>query len=38
MEFSKKIKKINLEDVFEIDDNTNLQGELACSGGSCEVF
>jgi len=37
-EFSKKIQRINLEDVTEIDDNTNLQGELACSGGSCEVF
>ena len=29
---------INLEDVREIEDNTDLQGELACSGGSCEVF
>ena len=38
MEYSKKIKKINLEDVFEVDDNTNLQGELACSGGLCEVY
>ena len=37
-EFSKNIQRINLEDVVEIDDNTNLQGELACSGGSCEVF
>ncbi len=37
-EFSKNIQRINLEDVTEIDDNTNLQGELACSGGSCEVF
>ena len=24
-------------DVVEIDDNTDLQGELACSGGSCEI-
>jgi ribonucleoside-diphosphate reductase alpha chain len=31
------ISKINLEDVIEIDDNTDLQGELACSGGSCEI-
>ena len=31
------ISKINLEDVVEIDDNTDLQGELACSGGSCEI-
>ena len=31
------ISKINLENVIEIDDNTDLQGELACSGGSCEI-
>ena len=31
------ISKINLEDVIEIDDNTDLQAELACSGGSCEI-
>ncbi|MAH44079.1 hypothetical protein CL614_10260 [archaeon] len=37
-EFSKNVKKINLENVLEIEDNTNLQSELACSGGSCEVF
>ena len=32
-----KLKKINLTEVFETDDNTDLQGELACSGGSCEL-
>ena len=32
------LSEINLEDVVEIQDNTNLQGELACSGGSCEVY
>ncbi len=31
------LRKINLEDIVETDDNTNLQGELACAGGSCEV-
>ena len=36
--FSQYIKTINLENVKEIEDNTDLQGELACSGGSCEVF
>ena len=36
--FSQHIKSINLENVREIEDNTDLQGELACSGGSCEVF
>lgn len=28
---------IDLKNVFETDDNTDLQGELACSGGSCEI-
>ena len=32
-----KLKKVNLTEVFETDDNTDLQGELACSGGSCEL-
>ena len=32
-----KLKKIDLTEVFETDDNTDLQGELACSGGSCEL-
>tara|TARA_Y100000310_G_scaffold233603_1_gene236479 strand:- start:102 stop:959 length:858 start_codon:yes stop_codon:yes gene_type:complete len=35
--FSSHIGNINLEDVFEDQDNTNLQGELACSGGACEI-
>ena len=35
--FSSHIRNINLEDVFEDQDNTNLQGELACSGGACEI-
>ena len=39
-EFDKRMKHlsiINLENVVEMDDNTDLSGELACSGGSCEV-
>ena len=35
--FSKHIKRINLEEVLELEDNTNLQGELACAGGACEI-
>jgi len=31
------LKKIDLTKVYEIEDNTNLAGEIACSGGSCEV-
>ena len=33
----KHLSVINLENVVEIDDNTDLSGELACAGGSCEV-
>jgi ribonucleoside-diphosphate reductase alpha chain len=31
------LKDINLTKVIELDDETNLTGELACSGGSCEI-
>ena len=33
-----KIEQINLSEVKERNDYTNLQGELACAGGSCEIF
>ena len=36
--FSQYVKTIDLEDVLEINDNTDLQSELACAGGVCEVF
>mgnify|MGYP003135032288 FL=1 len=32
------LQEIDLTKVVEIDDNTNLSGELACSGGSCEII
>ena len=31
------LKEVNLDNVIEIDDNTNLTGELACAGGACEI-
>jgi len=31
------LKDINLENVIETEDNTDLAGELACAGGSCEI-
>ena len=31
------LKDINLENVTETEDNTDLSGELACAGGSCEI-
>jgi ribonucleoside-diphosphate reductase alpha chain len=36
-ELVKSLTNINLEDVVELDDNTDLSSELACAGGSCEV-
>ena len=33
-----KIQQINLAEVKEMNDYTTLQGELACAGGSCEIF
>ena len=32
-----KLKEVDLSNVVEIVDNTNLTGELACAGGSCEI-
>lgn len=31
------IKEIDLSKISESDDNTDLTGELACAGGSCEI-
>jgi ribonucleoside-diphosphate reductase alpha chain len=31
------LKDINLENVLESEDNTDLSGELACAGGACEI-
>ena len=33
----KPLVDVDLTKVIEFDDNTNLAGELACSGGSCEI-
>lgn len=32
-----KLKDIDLSKIIETEDNTDLQGELACSGDSCEI-
>jgi len=37
-ELLKSLNEIDLTKVIELDDNTDLSGELACSGGSCEVI
>jgi ribonucleoside-diphosphate reductase alpha chain len=33
----KSLTEVNLSNVVELEDNTNLSGELACAGGSCEI-
>jgi|TARA_R100001463_G_scaffold14827_5_gene39002 ribonucleoside-diphosphate reductase alpha chain len=33
----KTLTDVDLSNVIEVDDNTNLSGELACAGGSCEI-
>lgn len=37
-ELSVYAKKINLNKVLEEEDNTDLSGEIACAGGSCELI
>ena len=31
------LREVDLSGVVELIDNTNLTGELACAGGSCEI-
>ena len=33
----KSLTEVDLSNVIEVEDNTNLSGELACAGGSCEI-
>lgn len=37
-EMSKVLSNVDLTKVVELDDNTDLSGELACAGGNCEVI
>tara|TARA_B100000287_G_scaffold45985_1_gene41143 strand:- start:178 stop:654 length:477 start_codon:yes stop_codon:yes gene_type:complete len=32
------LKEVDLTKIVELEDDTDLSGELACSGGSCEVI
>ena len=36
-ELEKHLVNIDLTQVVELEDNTDLKGELACAGGSCEI-
>ena len=33
----KSLSSVDLSQVIELDDNTDLSGEIACAGGACEV-
>ena len=33
----KSLSNIDLSKVIELQDNTNLSGEVACGGGACEI-
>ena len=33
----KSLKNVNLDLISEEEDNTDLQGEIACAGGACEI-
>ena len=33
----KALKDVDLSKVIELEDNTDLSGELACAGGACEI-
>ena len=36
-EMMKSLSEVDLSNVIEVEDNTDLSGELACAGGSCEI-
>ena len=36
-ELFKHLETIDLSNITEVDDETDLAGELACAGGSCEI-
>jgi ribonucleoside-diphosphate reductase alpha chain len=37
LELTKSLKGINVANIVETSDNTNLAGEAACAGGACEI-
>ena len=36
-EMMKSLTSVDLSQIVELQDDTNLSGELACAGGSCEI-
>jgi ribonucleoside-triphosphate reductase len=37
LELSKSLRRLNVANIVETSDNTNLAGEAACAGGACEI-
>lgn len=37
LHYSQFMKKLEMDQVLEMDDETNLMGEAACAGGACEI-
>jgi len=33
----KHLKEVDLSNIVEVEDETDLSGELACAGGACEI-
>jgi hypothetical protein len=33
----KTLTDVDIANIVELDDNTDLSGELACAGGACEI-
>lgn len=38
LRLEKTLHSINLDEVIEFEDETNLMGELACAGGNCTIY
>ena len=36
-ELMKSLSNVDLSKIVELDDDTDLSGELACAGGACEI-
>ena len=37
-ELVKHLRAVDLSEVYEAENNTDLQGEVACAGGVCEIM
>jgi len=37
-EMMETLREVNVDNIIEVEDTTDLQGEVACGGGACEVF